>query len=694
MGPLEQFWLMKEAKKRNPGVLTYGLIWGAPGWVNNQTGFYGEDLLQYQVKWLQCARDSHGITVDYLGFWNEREWGSPSYTKQLRAAVTAAGFSTELVLGDDDNAPPVMQYANDSEFMNAFSAVGLHASVGCAPLTEKLGGQAAALQAAGKRLWMTEGYDSLSTWGGAAGWVKALSQNFIRANLTFGVAWATLWSVYPVVDFDEGTVNGSYAGPGFIYAWEPWSGHYEVTPTVWTAAHYNQFVSPGWHYLRSGSLNLGAGGTMVSMVSPDRTDITIVIESAASGDCTSNGKAIPAQNLTVQLTGWAQPKPLSVWRSNAESQFERISSLSASGTIVLRVDPESIYTVSSTTGQRRGSFGSAPPASTPFPMPWNDSFDSSAAESSPRFWSDQCGSWQVVPAARASGGGGMVVRQRVTERPGVNGDWDLASPLTIIGSPTLSGGSSIEIQSRIPLHAFVPGSRAETAGMMAPGFINTTFVYAKGEICAFPPTDWATLVTDTLANAEALCAKTVECQALTFQADSVDPTGTLGIWLTSKAVVGGSNCPQKPNWHSYFLSPQHKPASRVASLDGAFVGLCNRVWTVKNGPVGGICLQLNATKDAELQGALNWRVLVNSGPGVGGAEIATGAVHSGVRMSEWHRLGLTIGAGVPMNVTATLDGQQLGDTMLVRTSSVSAGMVAIQSGWHEAEYDDFRWFQA
>ena len=47
-----------------------------------------------------------------------------------------------------------------------------------------------------------------------------------------------------------------------------------------------------------------------------------------------------------------------------------------------------------------------------------------------------------------------------------------------------------------------------------------------------------------------------------------------------------------------------------------------------------------------------------------------------------------------MNVAATLDGQQLGDTMLVRTSSVSAGMVAIQSGWHEAEYDDFRWFPA
>eukprot|EP01047_Picozoa_sp_COSAG01_P020103 COSAG01_NODE_1136_length_11548_cov_30.375404_15_plen_44_part_00 len=26
-----EFWLMKEAKKRNPAVITYGLPWGAPG---------------------------------------------------------------------------------------------------------------------------------------------------------------------------------------------------------------------------------------------------------------------------------------------------------------------------------------------------------------------------------------------------------------------------------------------------------------------------------------------------------------------------------------------------------------------------------------------------------------------------------------------------------------------------------------
>ena len=62
-----EFWLMGEAKKRNRDVITYGLSWGTPGWINNQTGYYGPDQVTYQVNWLKCARDSHGIDVDYLG---------------------------------------------------------------------------------------------------------------------------------------------------------------------------------------------------------------------------------------------------------------------------------------------------------------------------------------------------------------------------------------------------------------------------------------------------------------------------------------------------------------------------------------------------------------------------------------------------------------------------------------------------
>lgn len=37
-----EWWLMTEARKRNPSILLWGLIWGTPAWVGNQTFFrYG-----------------------------------------------------------------------------------------------------------------------------------------------------------------------------------------------------------------------------------------------------------------------------------------------------------------------------------------------------------------------------------------------------------------------------------------------------------------------------------------------------------------------------------------------------------------------------------------------------------------------------------------------------------------------------
>ena len=91
-----EFWLMKEAKKRNPAVITYGLAWGAPGWINNQSGYYGPDQITYQVNWLKCARDYHSIDVDYLGLWNERPWGTVQFVKDLHKAIVDADLKTQL----------------------------------------------------------------------------------------------------------------------------------------------------------------------------------------------------------------------------------------------------------------------------------------------------------------------------------------------------------------------------------------------------------------------------------------------------------------------------------------------------------------------------------------------------------------------------------------------------------------------
>ena len=48
-----EWWLMREARARNPHVKLYALPWGAPGWLNNQTGYYGNDTIQYKLNWLR-----------------------------------------------------------------------------------------------------------------------------------------------------------------------------------------------------------------------------------------------------------------------------------------------------------------------------------------------------------------------------------------------------------------------------------------------------------------------------------------------------------------------------------------------------------------------------------------------------------------------------------------------------------------
>jgi Glycosyl hydrolase family 59 len=63
------WWLMEQAKALNPAIKLYGLAWGAPGWISG--GFWSTDTINYLVSWLNCAK-SHGLTIDYLGGWNER----------------------------------------------------------------------------------------------------------------------------------------------------------------------------------------------------------------------------------------------------------------------------------------------------------------------------------------------------------------------------------------------------------------------------------------------------------------------------------------------------------------------------------------------------------------------------------------------------------------------------------------------
>lgn len=63
-----QWWLMKEAKKRNPDIPLMALSWGMPAWVGG-----GKTLSQggvdYHVQWILGAQRVHDLTIDWIGIW-------------------------------------------------------------------------------------------------------------------------------------------------------------------------------------------------------------------------------------------------------------------------------------------------------------------------------------------------------------------------------------------------------------------------------------------------------------------------------------------------------------------------------------------------------------------------------------------------------------------------------------------------
>ena len=51
-----EWWLMEQAKARNPNIKLVGLSWGAPGWIGNGN-FWTTDMVNYLVAWLDCAKN-------------------------------------------------------------------------------------------------------------------------------------------------------------------------------------------------------------------------------------------------------------------------------------------------------------------------------------------------------------------------------------------------------------------------------------------------------------------------------------------------------------------------------------------------------------------------------------------------------------------------------------------------------------
>ncbi len=169
-----EWWLMQQAKARNPNIKLYGLAWGAPGWIGGGT-FLSTDMINYIVSWLNCAK-SKGLTINYLGGWNERGYNI-SWYEQLRSTLNADGYTARADRRRghrlDHRQRPGLQRA----FASAVQIVGAHYPCGYLSSESSCPSTSNAV-ATGKQLWASEnGSQDFNT--GAAAMARADNRDYI-----------------------------------------------------------------------------------------------------------------------------------------------------------------------------------------------------------------------------------------------------------------------------------------------------------------------------------------------------------------------------------------------------------------------------------------------------------------------------------------------------------------------------------
>jgi hypothetical protein len=278
-------------------------------------------------------------------------------------------------------------------------------------------------KAIGKPLWSSE--DQPNSGGGpivSRDWniggrilAKRYNRNYLEGALTKTEIWSPVTSYYD---------NLAAANSGLMYANTPWSGYYDVQGAIWATAHTTQFAQPGWQYLDPASGFLPHGGSYVTLKSPDAKDWSVVLETI---------DAKHPQTVTFQVTGGLSAgTSVHIWETNGAKTFTHVADLTpVQGTFQYTFEPDSLYSLTTTTGQSKGT--AQPPANTPFPFPYREDFEKVTDNHTPKYLADQDGAFEVHPC---QGRTGQCLEQVITEKPTPWGP--LPDPFTLAGDANWS----------------------------------------------------------------------------------------------------------------------------------------------------------------------------------------------------------------------------------------------------------------
>ena len=418
-----EWWIMQEAKRRNAEISLDAAGWGAPAWVGNGN-FYSQDMCDYYVKWIKGLHNVYGLDLEAIGCRNERA-ANENFVKMFHKTLDADGLSQVKIHAFDDWPSNKWNWCKDLEkdpgLCDAVSILSGH-TLGL--VYEANGDTPAWVVALSRKLhkpiWDTEEHVYEEGYKCEIDIVKSFNLNFINAGATKTVNWYLVDGEYDIMPFKH--------TPGMLIADSPWSGHYTVREALWGYAHYGQFCKLGWQYLPQACGILKGGGSFVTLKAPRGGDYSIILET---------GRAKTEQTLSFNLKGYLSRGKLCVWRSNSREQFIRQPDLKpVKGKFSLKMEPDSIYSLSTTTGQQKGVVSDIPPEQG-FPLPFTDTFqdydDAASYGYLPHYTADISGGFEL---ADSPDGTGQCLRQVLGEIAPASSTWKNEAetvPHTILG---------------------------------------------------------------------------------------------------------------------------------------------------------------------------------------------------------------------------------------------------------------------
>lgn len=389
------WWVMQEVKKRNPQLALDATSWSAPAWVGH---IWSQDMVDYYIAWLTGLRKIYGLELDAIGCHNEKGT-SYEFAKLLKKALNENGFEKVKLHGFDNWGESKMDFLkdmqNDKELRDAIDVVSAH-TFSEIQLTKE---QRALAESMGKPIWNTEDHVYRKGFDALISIVECFNENYIISGATKVQNWYDIAGVYPLEPYS--------CDPATILAREPWSGHYEVREALWGYAHYGQFVHLGWQYVDDGCMSLQGGGSMVTLKNPDTGDYSVIVE--------TKGAKKP-QTVKIEVAGGLSTGKLCVWYSDEKQQFVRMKDITPrKGRYSLKLQPNAVYSISTTTGQQKGSFTDIPQPEA-FPIPYEDNFESYTQPEQwgylPHYMADLLGCFELTERPDHKG---QCIRQTVGE---------------------------------------------------------------------------------------------------------------------------------------------------------------------------------------------------------------------------------------------------------------------------------------